>query len=227
MIYEIRDYTIEEQWFEKYVFWAKNYFMPYAKEKIDIIDFWVYTGLDAEVKGQNPIVSTNGQPNITWVAKYENKIERDSETFSIVIDINRFISKLKKIQTSLGIFFKNRLSLIELLIFVEISFSISRIVFSSIFFDEIKFAFISPFLREINFRNSSIIVSKKNILFFIINIAKKFLIILLKFIRLSIFSKSFFWLSTEYVGFFMKFFKSKFELYIFINDFKLNTTSSV
>ena len=39
-------------------------------------------------------------------------------------------------------------SLIKLLIFVEISFSISKIVFSSIFFDEIKFAFISPFLIE-------------------------------------------------------------------------------
>ena len=86
MIYEIRDYTIEEQWFEKYVFWAKNYFMPYAKEKIDIIDFWVYTGLDAEVKGQNPIVSTNGQPNITWVAKYENKMERDKFFESLETD---------------------------------------------------------------------------------------------------------------------------------------------
>ena len=50
--------------------------MPYAKERIDIIDFWVYTGLDAE-EVQNPIVSINGQPNITWVAKYENKMERD------------------------------------------------------------------------------------------------------------------------------------------------------
>ena len=41
------------------------------------------------------------------LAKTQNKIERDSETFTIVIDINRFISKLKKIQTSLGIFFKS------------------------------------------------------------------------------------------------------------------------
>ena len=86
MIYEIRDYTIEEQWFEKYVFWAKNYFMPYAKEKIDIIDFWVYVGLDAEVEGQNPIVSPNGQPNITWVAKYENKLERDKFFESLETD---------------------------------------------------------------------------------------------------------------------------------------------
>tara|TARA_Y100000590_G_C15645916_1_gene986850 strand:- start:992 stop:1195 length:204 start_codon:yes stop_codon:yes gene_type:complete len=54
----------------KNIFLAKNYFMPYAKERIDIIDFWFYTGLDAEVGGRNPIVSPNGQTNITWVDKY-------------------------------------------------------------------------------------------------------------------------------------------------------------
>ena len=60
--------------------------MPYAKEKIDIIDFWVYAGLDAEVEGENPIVSPNGQPNITWVAKYQNKLERDKFFESLETD---------------------------------------------------------------------------------------------------------------------------------------------
>ena len=78
MIYEIRDYTIEEQWFERYVYWAKNHFMPYAKKRINVIDFWVYNGIGAEIEGKNPIVSPNGQPNITWVAEYENKEERDN-----------------------------------------------------------------------------------------------------------------------------------------------------
>ena len=77
MIYEIRDYTIEEKQFVKYVFWVKNYFMPYAKERIDIINFLIYTDLDTEVEGKSPIVSTNGQPNITWVTKYKNKAEID------------------------------------------------------------------------------------------------------------------------------------------------------
>ena len=47
-------------------------------------------------------------------------------------------------------------SLIEPLMFSEISFSRPKIVLSSIFFDEIKFALISPFLWEINCKNSSI-----------------------------------------------------------------------
>ena len=38
-LYEIRDYTIEPEWFDRYLYWAENHFIPYAKEKIDIVDF--------------------------------------------------------------------------------------------------------------------------------------------------------------------------------------------
>ena len=85
-LYEIRDYTIEPEWFDRYVYWAENHFIPYAKEKIDIVDFWVDKGIDAEVSGTNPIVSTNGQPNITWVARYNNKKERDAFFESLETD---------------------------------------------------------------------------------------------------------------------------------------------
>ena len=37
MIYEIRDYTIEKEWLEQYVKWVKEFFLPYAKNKINII----------------------------------------------------------------------------------------------------------------------------------------------------------------------------------------------
>ena len=57
--------------------WVKEFFLPYAKNKINIIDFWAYDGIEAEVEGKNPVVSPNWQPNITWVAKYNNKQERD------------------------------------------------------------------------------------------------------------------------------------------------------
>ena len=77
-IYEIRDYTIESKWFDRYVDWAENYFIPFAKTRIDIIDFWVDKGIDAEVSGENPIESENGQPNITWIARYNDKKERDA-----------------------------------------------------------------------------------------------------------------------------------------------------
>ncbi len=85
-IYEIRDYTIEEKWFDEYVYWAKNYFIPFAKKRIDIIDFCVDEGIDAEVSGTNPVVSENGQPNITWIAKYNDKKERDTFFQSLETD---------------------------------------------------------------------------------------------------------------------------------------------
>ena len=87
MIYEIRDYTIEKEWLEQYVMWVKEFFLPYAKNKINIIDFWAYDGIEAEVEGKNPVVSPNGQPNITWVAKYNNKQERDDFFASLETDL--------------------------------------------------------------------------------------------------------------------------------------------
>ena len=86
MIYEIRDYTIEKEWLEQYVKWVKEFFLPYAKNKINIIDFWAYDGIEVEVEGKNPVVSPNWQPNITWVVKYNNKQERDDFFASLETD---------------------------------------------------------------------------------------------------------------------------------------------
>ena len=85
-IYEIRDYTIEEEDFEAYVYWAENHFMPYGNARIEIIDFWVNRGDEAIVEGTNPIVSPNGQPNVTWVAKYKNREERDAFFANLDVD---------------------------------------------------------------------------------------------------------------------------------------------
>ena len=77
---------IEAEWFDEYVYWAENHFMPYGSERIEIIDFWVSTGEEAIVEGTNPIVSPNGQPNITWVAKYSNREERDAFFANLDVD---------------------------------------------------------------------------------------------------------------------------------------------
>ena len=94
-IYEIRDYTIEEKLFDEYVYWAKNYFIPFAKKRIDIIDFSVDEGIDAEVSGTNPVVSENGQPNITWIAKYnDKKLQIRKQAQPIFINFLLFIKLL-------------------------------------------------------------------------------------------------------------------------------------
>ncbi len=85
-IYEIRDYTIEKEFFDAYVYWAENHFMPYGNERIEIIDFWVSRGDEAIVEGTNPIVSPNGQPNVTWVAKYNSREDRDAFFANLDVD---------------------------------------------------------------------------------------------------------------------------------------------
>ena len=85
-IYEIRDYTIEEEDFEAQVYWAENHFMPYGNARIEIIDFWVNRGDEAIVEGTNPIVSPNGQPNVTWVAKYKSREDRDAFFANLDVD---------------------------------------------------------------------------------------------------------------------------------------------
>ena len=40
-IYEIRDYTIDSEWFEAYKVWAKDLAAPWLKENLEVIDFWM------------------------------------------------------------------------------------------------------------------------------------------------------------------------------------------
>ena len=78
-IVEIRDYTIDQEWFDAYKEWAKNLAGPWLKENLDVIDFWLDEGLESEVEGSSPIVSPNGQPNVCWIIRWPSKEVRDSE----------------------------------------------------------------------------------------------------------------------------------------------------
>jgi hypothetical protein len=78
-IVEIRDYTIEADWFESYKKWAEELAGPWLKENLDVIDFWIDDGIKAEVEGSSPVVSPNGQPNVCWIIRWPNKETRDKE----------------------------------------------------------------------------------------------------------------------------------------------------
>ena len=51
---EIRDYTIEPQWWDAYKKWLIDDGAPCLKRKFDIIDFWISGDLEAEVSGSDP-----------------------------------------------------------------------------------------------------------------------------------------------------------------------------
>lgn len=84
-IVEIRDYTIEAEWFPAYRDWATNYAAPWLKANLDVIDFWVDVGLEPLVTGSAPAVSPNGQPNVCWIIRWPSRDARDEayrETFA-------------------------------------------------------------------------------------------------------------------------------------------------
>ena len=83
-IVEIRDYTFEAATFEAYKVWAEEKAVPWLKANLDVIDFWIDCGIEAEVSGSNPQVSENGQPNITWIIRWDS-IEERQENFAKIM----------------------------------------------------------------------------------------------------------------------------------------------
>ena len=65
-IVEIRDYTIDAEWFDAYKVWANELAAPWLSANLDLAGFWMDTGMEAEVSGSAPVVSPNGQANVCW-----------------------------------------------------------------------------------------------------------------------------------------------------------------
>jgi hypothetical protein len=78
-IVEIRDYTIDGEWFDAYREWAERLAAPWLSANLDVIDFWLDCGLEAEVAGSAPEVPANGQPNVCWIIRWPSKAERDEQ----------------------------------------------------------------------------------------------------------------------------------------------------
>ncbi len=77
-LYEIRDYTIDPEWFDRYVAWAREDAVPWIMANLDALGFWVHDGSQAEVGGSGPVVSPNGQPNVTWILRWPDRAARDA-----------------------------------------------------------------------------------------------------------------------------------------------------
>lgn len=78
-IVEVRDYTIDPERFESYKEWANTLAAPWLKANLDVIDFWMDDGIEAEVGGSAPVVSPNGQPNVCWIIRWPSPEAREAE----------------------------------------------------------------------------------------------------------------------------------------------------
>ncbi len=83
-IVEVRDYTIDPAWWEAYQDWANKLAAPWLLANLDVIDFWMDCGLDADVSGSDPRVSEHGQANVCWIIRWPSKAERDAQFNTIM-----------------------------------------------------------------------------------------------------------------------------------------------
>jgi|TARA_B110000003_G_scaffold215924_1_gene215318 hypothetical protein len=56
---------------------GKKLLHSFCSKKIEIIEFLADDGIVSEVEGSSPLEYPNGQPNITYIAKFKSKKERD------------------------------------------------------------------------------------------------------------------------------------------------------
>ena len=78
-INEIRDYTMEKDWFPQYVVWFEESFLPYlASRNVNVVSASVGTDIPEEVKGSAPSTPKNGFANISYVVQFKNMEERNS-----------------------------------------------------------------------------------------------------------------------------------------------------
>ena len=77
MIYEIRDYHYRPDIFDAYRAWAEAA-VPVLRAKMDVLGFWIDSGVAPEITGSHPVDSPIGSANITWIIRWESKAARDA-----------------------------------------------------------------------------------------------------------------------------------------------------
>lgn len=83
MIYEVRDYHYRTDLFDAYNAWAEEA-VPVLKSKLDIVGFWVDSGVEPEVNGTDPMNPPLGQANVTWIIRWESKAQRDERLPEVI-----------------------------------------------------------------------------------------------------------------------------------------------
>lgn len=76
-MYEIRNYHYDPKKFAAYKEWATNHAVPFLKENLDIVGFWIDNGLEPELTGAAPVPNKHGSANVTWIIRWESKAARD------------------------------------------------------------------------------------------------------------------------------------------------------
>ena len=70
MIYEIRNYHYEPSLLEEYKAWAPEMALPYIREHLDLVGFWVNIDEPAQVNGKPQ--DALGPATVTWIIRWDH-----------------------------------------------------------------------------------------------------------------------------------------------------------
>ncbi len=76
-MYEIRCYHYDPNQFDAYKVWGEELAVPYLKEHLDLVGFWIDNGIEPELSGADPQPNKHGSANITWIIRWDSKEARD------------------------------------------------------------------------------------------------------------------------------------------------------
>lgn len=76
-MFEIRNYHFPPANFGEYKAWAESLALPYIRRKLDVVGYWVDNGMAAEYSGSLPKEENAARANITWIARWKDRAERD------------------------------------------------------------------------------------------------------------------------------------------------------
>ena len=74
MIYEIRNYHYEPSLMTEYRAWATDLALPYIREHLDLVGFWVNIDEPAQVGGK--ALDELGSATVTWIIRWPDVASR-------------------------------------------------------------------------------------------------------------------------------------------------------
>lgn len=101
MIDEIRSYHYAPELFAEYKIWAVDHALPYLRQHLNLIGFWLDAGLSPEVAGERPTDMPLGVANVTWIIRWES-MEARAEQLSSVFGTDEFQEIFKRIPDPQG-----------------------------------------------------------------------------------------------------------------------------
>ncbi len=76
MFYEIRNYHYEPKRMAEYKAWASDLAVPYIREQVDLVGFWVNIDEPPIVNGR--ALDELGSATVTWIIRWDDMEQRKS-----------------------------------------------------------------------------------------------------------------------------------------------------